>query len=188
MSELLALRQPDVRVDRTAQYRFAGVYSFGRGVFAGATKTGCEFAYERLSTVHAGDFTYPKLMAWEGALGIVPPECDGMVVSPEFPVFTIDTTSVLPELLDVYFRTPEVWPGLAEISGGTNVRRRRLQPSAFLNYEMPQPSMATQLKIRDLHRHVQALKAKHTAIREANAAVLPATLERMFAFDDVGAA
>lgn len=181
MSELLTLRRPDVTVNRLDQYQFAGVYSFGRGVFGSVNKAGSEFAYDRLSTVRAGDFTYPKLMAWEGALGVVPPECDGMVVSPEFPVFTVNTDVVLPEVLDVYFRTPVVWPALAEISGGTNMRRRRLQPSAFLNYEMPVPSMRVQHKFREIHRCALALKAKHAAIREANQALLPSTLERVFA-------
>jgi type I restriction enzyme S subunit len=104
-----------------------------------------------------------------------------MVVSPEFPVFGINTDEVLPEILDIYFRTPEVWPALAELSGGTNVRRRRLQPSAFLRYEMPVPPMATQLKVREAFRRSQDLKTKHAAIRQANAALLPATLERLFA-------
>lgn len=181
MSTLVELRQSDVAVDGTTQYRFAGVYSFGRGVFPSAVKMGSEFAYQRLSTVRAGDFTYPKLMAWEGALGVVPPECDGMVVSPEFPVFTVNTEAILPEVLDIYFRTPDIWPALAEISGGTNARRRRLQPSTFLDYEMPVPPMAKQLELRAIYRHTQALKAKHAAIRQANAALLPATLERVFA-------
>ncbi|MBN8490586.1 MAG: restriction endonuclease subunit S [Burkholderiales bacterium] len=181
LSELVQHRPTDISVDRTAQYRFAGVYSFGRGVFPSVVKAGSEFAYERLSTVRSGDFTYPKLMAWEGALGVVPPACDGMVVSPEFPVFSINTDEVLPEILDIYFRTPEVWPALAELSGGTNLRRRRLQPSAFLRYEMPVPPMATQLMVREAFRRTQALKSKHAAIRQANAALLPATLERLFA-------
>lgn len=181
LSDLVSQRQPDVPVDGTAEYHFAGVYSFGRGVFASAVKMGSEFAYERLSTVRAGDFIYPKLMAWEGALGVVPPECDRMVVSPEFPVFTVNTEAVLPEVLDIYFRTPDVWPALAEISGGTNARRRRLQPATFLGYEMPVPSMAKQLELRAIYQHTQALKAKHAAIRQANAALLPATLERVFA-------
>jgi type I restriction enzyme S subunit len=181
LSELVQQRPTDISVDRTAQYRFAGVYSFGRGVFPSVVKAGSEFAYERLSTVRAGDFTYPKLMAWEGALGVVPPACDGMVVSPEFPVFGINIDEVLPEILDIYFRTPEVWPALAELSGGTNVRRRRLQPSAFLRYQMPVPPMATQLKVREAFRRSQDLKTKHAAIRQANAALLPATLERLFA-------
>lgn len=180
MSELVCQRQPDVSVDGTVQYRFAGVYSFGRGVFPSVVKMGSEFSYERLSTVRAGDFTYPKLMAWEGALGIVPTECDGMVVSPEFPVFTVNTVAVLPEVLDIYFRTPDVWPELAGISGGTNARRRRLQPATFINYEMPVPSMAKQLELRAIYQHTQLLKSKHAAIRLANAALLPATLERVF--------
>ena len=103
-----------------------------------------------------------------------------MVVSPEFPVFTIDTNEVLPEIIDIYFRTPSVWPELAGISGGTNVRRRRLQPSAFLNYEMPVPPMPTQLKIREMYQRIQTLKASHVAIRKANQALIPATLERCF--------
>lgn len=180
LSELVLQRQPDLVVDGTVQYRFAGVYSFGRGVFPSAIKMGSEFAYQRLSTVRAGDFIYPKLMAWEGALGVVPPECDGMVVSPEFPVFTVNTEAVLPEMLDIYFRTPDVWPALAEISGGTNARRRRLQPTAFLSYEMPVPPMVKQLELRAIYQHVLALRTKHAAIREANAALLPATLERVF--------
>lgn len=180
MSELVFQRQSDVAVDGTAQYRFAGVYSFGRGVFPSAVRMGSEFSYERLSTVRAGDFTYPKLMAWEGALGVVPPECDGMVVSPEFPVFTVNTEAVLPEVLDIYFRTPDIWPALAEISGGTNARRRRLQPATFLSYEMPVPSMAKQLELRAIYQRTQLLKTRHAAIRQANAALLPATLERVF--------
>ena len=180
MSELVSLRSTDVAVESTREYRFAGVYSFGRGVFASAVKSGSDFAYERLSTVKAGDFTYPKLMAWEGALGIVPLECNGMVVSPEFPVFTVNTESVLPEVLDIYFRTPSVWSELAALSGGTNLRRRRLQPSDFLEYKMSVPPMPVQTKLRDLKVSIAALKAKHAAIRQSNTALVPATLERIF--------
>jgi type I restriction enzyme S subunit len=180
MSELVSQRQPDVAVDSTSQYRFAGVYSFGRGVFPSAVKMGSEFAYERLSTVRTGDFIYPKLMAWEGALGVVPTECNGMVVSPEFPVFTVNTDAVLPEVLDIYFRTPDVWPALADISGGTNARRRRLQPGSFLKYEMTVPKMSKQLQIRALYQYINLLNGKHAAMRLANAALPSATLERIF--------
>lgn len=45
---------------------------------------------------------------------------------------------------------------------------------------MPVPSMATQLKIREMHQNIKALKAIHAAIRAANAALMPATLERVF--------
>ncbi len=112
MAAVVKLRQPDVQVQREAVYQFAGVYCFGKGVFRGHEKSGMEFQYSSLTRLRTGDFVYPKLMAWEGALGVVPSECDGLVVSPEFPVFEIDQSLVLPETLDVYFRTPSVWPCL----------------------------------------------------------------------------
>jgi len=86
MRELVRLREPDVMVEPDGKYQFAGVYCFGRGVFRSQFRTGVEFAYRRLTRLKAGNFVYPKLMAWEGALGVVPAECDGCVVSTEFPV------------------------------------------------------------------------------------------------------
>jgi len=89
MSELVTWRSPDVTVSQGESYTFAGVYSFGRGVFRKEAVSGMDFAYDRLTRLRAGEFTYPKLMAWEGALGVVPEDCDGCHVSPEFPVFTV---------------------------------------------------------------------------------------------------
>ncbi len=96
MAELLEPRKPDVCVKPDEIYKFAGVYCFGRGVFPSGTKAGAGFSYKELTRVHAGDFVYPKLMAWEGALAIVPPSCDGLVVSPEFPVFRVKTRQSAP--------------------------------------------------------------------------------------------
>jgi hypothetical protein len=46
--------------------------------------------------------------------------------------------------------------------------------------EVPTPPLAAQQIFDRLQAEVAALKAKHTAIREANAELLPATLERLF--------
>jgi type I restriction enzyme S subunit len=180
MGTLVKLREPDVDVQREGTYTFAGVYCFGKGLFPGATKSGMEFEYSRLTRLRTGDFAYPKLMAWEGALGVVPPDCDGLVVSPEFPVFEIDQSRVLPETLDVYFRTPSVWPPLAEISTGTNVRRRRLHPSAFLRFEMPLPKMRTQVKLRKVKKNVDALKKLQAETAAELDALLPSILDKAF--------
>jgi len=83
VGEVCSFRPPDVTVDPLTEYHFAGVYSFGRGVFRGQRKLGSEFSYPKLTRLRAGNFVYPKLMAWEGALGVVPLDCDGLVVSTE---------------------------------------------------------------------------------------------------------
>ncbi len=159
MSELVALRTPDILVRGEDEYQFAGVYSFGRGLFRAQSRSGMETSYQRLTRLRTGDLVYPKLMAWEGAFGIVPPECDGCVVSTEFPVF--EARGVIPEVLDVHFRTPSVWAEIAGISTGTNVRRRRLHPERFLDYLFPLPDEETQHRIRDAHRLVDAMHLIH---------------------------
>ena len=180
MSELVRLRPTDVTVSRDEVYHFAGVYSFGRGVFKGPVKSGAEFAYSRLTRIHTGEFIYPKLMAWEGGLGVVPSECDGLVVSPEFPVFEVNQDRVLPETLDVYFRSPSVWPMLSEISAGTNARRKRLHPKVFFDYEMPLPPMKTQQRLREMKSRVDELRKRHMRQREELDAFMPSVLAKAF--------
>lgn len=152
VADVVRQRALDVIVQPDQNYQFAGVYSFGKGVFKGQVKSGMEFAYPKLSRVKAGNFIYPKLMAWEGALGVVPPECDDCVVSPEFPVFEIDEDKVLPDVFDVYFRDPRTRESLQGSSTGTNARRRRLNPADFMKLQVPVPSKETQRKLRDVRQ------------------------------------
>jgi type I restriction enzyme S subunit len=179
MHELVTWRKPHVSVVAAESYDFAGVYCFGRGVFRGQRKTGMDFAYKQLTQLHAGEFVYPKLMAWEGALGVVPQECDGFYVSPEFPVFTINEDRVLPEVLDVYFRSPAVWPLLSGASTGTNVRRKRLNPNDFLKYEFPLPPRQAQMALRAARGRMSELQPLQNQAAQLEA-MLPSVLDRAF--------
>jgi hypothetical protein len=180
MHELVRLRPPDVEVRRDEMYQFAGVYSFGRGVFRTGRKSGFDFAYPRLTRLKAGNFVYPKLMAWEGALGVVPEACDGCVVSTEFPVFHVLEERVLPEVLDIYFRTPSVWPAMSGASTGTNVRRRRLNPQDFLAYKMPLPSRSTQECLRQVMKALTPVHHLQAETAFELHPLLPAILDRAF--------
>lgn len=180
MRELVTPRWPDVQVKAEESYQFAGIYCFGKGMFRGQTRLGAEFSYNTLSRVRAGDFTYPKLMAWEGALCVVPPECDGLYVSTEYPVFEINTDRVLPDVLDVYFRSPEVWPKLSGTSKGTNVRRRRLNPQQFLNYVMPLPKREVQERVMTVRARLAGIKVQHAGLVTELEALMPAILDCAF--------
>lgn len=180
MHQLVRQRGHAVSVKADEIYHFAGVYCFGRGVFRGQIKSGMDFAYKQLGQLKTGNFVYPKLMAWEGAFGVVPQECDGLFVSPEFPIFEVIENRVLPETLDVYFRTPAVWPLVAGESTGTNVRRRRLNPKDFLSYSIPLPSMQNQLRLRKVMQHVDALKRIQVETKAELDAMLPSILDKAF--------
>jgi type I restriction enzyme S subunit len=140
-----------------------------------------EFRYERLTTLRVGDFVYPKLMAWEGALAVVPKECDGLVVSTEFPVFEIDSSRVLPEVLDVYFRDPSIWPQLSGRSTGTNVRRQRLNTADFLNYQFPLPPLRIQEQLQQVVGSLSPLRALQSETAAELDALLPSVLNQAFA-------
>lgn len=47
--------------------------------------------------------------------------------------------------------------------------------------QVPVPPLAEQQTFDWLQTEIAALKSKHAAIRQANAVLLPATLERLFA-------
>ncbi len=151
LNELVAwVREPE-QVKATKEYAFAGVKSFGRGLFASAKRRGNEFSYKTVQRLKSGDFVFPKLMAWEGALAMVPKKYEGLVVSPEFVVFRTMRAGFLPEVLDTYFRSPSAWSLVHTASTGTNRRRRRLYPRAFLELQVPIPSAEAQRKLREVY-------------------------------------
>ena len=180
MAELVRLREPDVEVRPDETYHFAGVYSFGRGMFTGERRSGVSISYKKLTRLQTADFTYPKLMSWEGAFAVVPPECSGLVLSTEFPVFSIDDSRVLPEVMDVYFREPSVWESLGGSSTGTNLRRRRLDPRSFLASRFPVPPMTSQLALQSVKRKMDETKIFQTRVAADLDALLPAVLDRAF--------
>lgn len=101
-------------------------------------------------------------------------------MSTEFPVFEVDQTRVLPEVLDTYFRTPSVWPALAGASTGTNVRRKRLNPQDFLAHRMPLPSMQVQKTLRHVKTKVDDLKTVQAETAAELGAMLPSILDKAF--------
>lgn len=157
LGEVLRQRPPNVPVDPTERYQFAGVYSFARGVFRAQERMGTETSYRALVRLGAGEFVYPKLMAWEGGFGVVPPECDGCYVSPEFQVFQIDGRRVLPRWIELFFKVPAHWKAISGASPGTNVRRRRLNPKDLLKHGVPLPPLDEQCRIV---ARIDALAAK----------------------------
>lgn len=180
LEQVLTLRPQDIAVDPATEYKFAGVYSFGRGVFRGPVKQGGEFSYRRLTQLAEGDFVYPKLMAWEGAFGVAMQEHAGLVVSPEFPVFELDTERVLPETLSVYFGQPDVWSAIAGTSRGTNVRRRRLHPKTFLAHLIPLPPIEVQQALKQLVSSMRAISATQERVVADLDAVIPSLLAEVF--------
>jgi type I restriction enzyme S subunit len=180
LGQVLRLRKTNVVVEPDVRYDFAGVLSFGRGVFRGPSKMGSEFSYKVLTRLDKGNFVYPKLMAWEGAFGIALPEYEGLVVSPEFPVFELNEDVILPETLQVYFGQEEVWQAVSGTSRGTNVRRRRLHPKVFLDHAIAIPPMPVQVKLRELVRSTRRILELQDDVSHKLEALMPSLINEVF--------
>jgi type I restriction enzyme S subunit len=87
---------------------------------------------------------------------------------------------VLPEVLDIYFKSPHVWPELSGSSTGTNVRRRRLNPTDFLNYRILLPSRKAQERLRRIHSKVNAMKEIQAETSAQFDALIPSILDKAF--------
>lgn len=154
--------------DDSMQYQFAGTYSFGRGIFVSGYKDGVSFKLDLIQRVSAGDFVYCKIMAWEGAFGIVPPKADNCVLSGAFCVYEIDRSVVDPVFLNYYFKLESVWKRVGMMSQGTNVRRRSLHPSQFEEAILPLPPLEEQ---RRVVARIETLAAKIEDVRLLRQAV-----------------
>ncbi len=129
------------------RYPMMGVRSFGRGAFKAADLQGSDTSYARLRRVETNDVVYPKLMAWEGAFAVIQESLDGHFVSPEFCTFEVDVETACPAYIGQLLKSERFMSEVRKSATGTNVRRRRIQPTTFLNIEIPLPDLKEQQRI-----------------------------------------
>lgn len=145
LGEVLKPASATVSVEAEREYPIAGIYSFGRGLIRRPTIRGSETSYVTLSRLRACQLTMSKLNAWEGALVVVPDEFEGSYVSPEYPVFDIDSDRADPAYVAHLARWPGLWDRLTP--RGSMVRRKRTTPITLLATKAPLPDLAEQRHI-----------------------------------------
>lgn len=174
----LALDPAPVATDRS--YPNVGILSYARGVFGKAPIDGAATSAKTLYRIRSGQFIYSRLFAFEGAYALVPDEFDCCFVSNEFPTFDVDSDLASSKYLMALFMTEADWHEMRASTKGVGDRRLRIQPEHVLARPIWIPPSHEIHRIDSLFDHHIELMAKHAAIRQANAALLPATLERLF--------
>ena len=120
------------------------------------------------------------MKAWEGAIAIAQTDDSGRFGSHRFITCLANPELTTAEFLRDYFLTDEGLLKIGEASPGGAGRNRTLGLEKLMAIEVPMPRLSEQKAFDRLQAEILTLKAKHTAIRKANAALLPATLERVF--------
>jgi len=180
MAEVAPLIRRDVSIDPEVMYTELGVRSFYKGTFQRRTVPGSDFSWQDLYRIETGDLIFSNIMAWEQAIAIAKAEDDGCVGNHRMLACETNPDFAVPGFLWYYFTTPNGFEKIYAASPGTAARNRTMTSPALMAIEVPIPPLAVQQTFDRLQTDIAALKAKHTAIRIANAALLPATLERVF--------
>ena len=128
------------------EYREVTVRLWGNGVVERRRVLGNEIAGSRRFVVRVGQFIVSRIDARNGAMGIIPRELEGAVVTNDFPLFNLKETHLLPEFIGWLCRTRDFVELCQKASEGTT-NRVRLKEDRFLNLEIPLPSMAEQQRI-----------------------------------------
>jgi type I restriction enzyme S subunit len=145
LGEAIRLVSDSVIVEPDQDYRIAGIYSFGRGLIKRPTINGTETSYKTLTRLCPGRLVMSKLNAREGALAVVPDEFSGANVSPEYPVFEINTDIAEPAYISHLIKWPALWERLTP--RGSMARRKRTTPSTLMATKVPLPELDEQRRI-----------------------------------------
>lgn len=160
--------QTDILPDKA--YKEVTVRLWGKGVALRREATGGEIAATRRYTVRTGQFILSRIDARNGALGLVPKELEGAVVSNDFPVFDTNKRRLLPEFLNWLSKTSGFVDLCRAASEGTT-NRVRLKEERFLQMEIPLPPLPEQQRIVEWIDAVaiRAVEAKRLRVESAHA-------------------
>ena len=111
---------------------------------------GLKIGTKRQHVVHAGQFIMSKIDARNGAYGIVPKELEGAIVTNDFPIFDVDIEKIIPQFLVLVSTTENFIEFARKCSSGTT-NRKRIDIEAFLNQQIPLPSIEEQEALLDLY-------------------------------------
>ncbi len=147
LGEVLALSDTAVPTAQLGEIYLAGVYSFGRGLFARGPMLPGNTSYKSYNRLVSDDFVISQPKAWEGAIARVTPEFDGWYLSPVFPTFRVNRARLDPGFLEWFCKREPVWTELQRNSRGIGARRETVSPDTFLALEIPLPPLAEQQRI-----------------------------------------
>lgn len=154
------------RSDETAQaavdaeYKEITIRLWGKGVIERGRVSGASINGRRF-IARKNQFIASRIDARNGAMGIVPSDLDGALVSNDFPLFDVSDDQLLPEYMGWLCRTPSFVDLCARASEGTT-NRVRLKESEFLNLEIEIPDTDAQRRI------VARIDAVQQQLQQAN--------------------
>ena len=146
IGEFLKRNKTAVTIQDGVKYKRVTIKVRNGGVVPRDEVMGENIGTKKQFLVSKGQFILSKIDARNGAMGIIPTELDGAVVTQDFLPYDIDTTKVNPQYFVLVCTTKQFIAFCQSCSSGTT-NRQRVDEAQFLNIKVPVPSLEEQNKL-----------------------------------------
>ena len=146
IGEFLKRNKTAVTIQDGVKYKRITIKVRNGGVVPRDEVMGENIGTKKQFLVSEGQFILSKIDARNGAMGIIPAELNGAVVTQDFLPYDIDTTKVNPQYFVLVCTTKQFVEFCQSCSSGTT-NRQRVDEAQFLNIKVPVPSLAEQNKL-----------------------------------------
>ncbi len=143
LSEFLSFNDAKINVLPDVKYTRLKVRLFAKGITERDSLMGNDILTKRQTPVHAGQLIISKIDAKSGALGIIPTQYDGAIVTQDFLTFYINTDKVLPDYLILVMQNEDFYSQFKDTSVGST-GRRRLSQKTLMNTSIALPTLDEQ--------------------------------------------
>ena len=161
IGNVVSLNKDIICVEPNIEYTRLTVKLFNKGIQERDTVMGALIGTKRQTRVKGGQFIISKIDGKSAAFGIVDSSLEGAIVTPDFLVYDIDTTQILPEYLELVLTNDAILNQFSNSSSGTT-GRRRLSQKVFENTLIALPSIDEQrnllakiLEIRETQKSLE---------------------------------
>ena len=146
IGEFLTRNSNIINIQDEITYRRVTVRGNNNGVCLRDTEIGKNIGTKKQYIVNSGQFIISKIDARNGALGIIPDDLEGAIVTNDFPTFFIDNTRINSHFL-LLITTTKTFINFAQSCSSGTTNRQRINIEQFLNIKIPLPNLKEQDKI-----------------------------------------
>lgn len=167
IGSVVSMSKDVIYIEPNVEYTRLTVKLFNKGIQERDTIIGTLIGTKRQTRVKGGQFIISKIDGKSAAFGIVDSHLEGAIVTPDFMVYDINTTKILPEYLELVLTNEAILNWFSNSSSGTT-GRRRLSQKVFENTLIALPPIDEQrrlvakiLEIRETQKSLEKLMQKN---------------------------
>ncbi len=166
LGDVLQRVKAELTIDDSVTYKQVTVRLWNKGVILRGEQEGITIKTKRQFYVKADQLLLSRIDVRNGAIGLVPKELDGAIVSNDFWAYDFNENKLFPKYLAYYVTIPSFIEEASRTSSGTT-QRIRAEETSFLNINIPLPPIDEQRRIIEYIETLAARISKAQSLREA---------------------